>query len=159
MPIRFVRQSAGGASASNGSCAGIGVDSNDGRLSVNPSGTVHKINHDDTKIVTASFTATPEQSGTTFVMDSTTSIIITLPSTAAGLEYSFSVKQLTSSVGHSFSPAAVDKFFGNGLTGVDDKDLQCSAATDRVGDFVKIKGDGLDGWLITSAIGTFAIES
>lgn len=105
---------------------------------------------------TASFTITKADHGKTFICDSTTSIVATLPATQAGLEFSLVVKQLTTSGGHAFSPAAVDKIMGNGLSKADDADLVCSAASDRVGDIVTLVGDGVDGWYIKSIVGTWA---
>lgn len=108
------------------------------------------------RTVTASTTATAEDTGSLFVADSTTSVVITLPSTSAGLRFGLVVKQLTTAGGHAFSPAAADKVMGNGLTKADDADLVCSAATDRVGDVVWLVGDGVDGWFIETVVGTWA---
>lgn len=109
--------------------------------------------------VTASKTLTYSDHGKTFFADSTTSVVLTLPATKAGITFTLVVEQLTAASGHAFSPAAADFITGNGLTAVDDKDLICSAATDRVGDTVTIVGDGEDGWFISSVIGTWAKEA
>jgi hypothetical protein len=73
--------------------------------------------------------------------------------------YTFIVKTLSSTTGFSVSPAAADAIHGGGLTSVDDKDLINTAASDAEGDTVTIIGDGVDGWWITSIVGTWAKEA
>ena len=107
---------------------------------------------------TASFTVTAADHGTTFVFDSTTSVVATLPATVQGLRFRFLVEQLTTSGGHAVSPAAADQILGNGFTAADDKDAICSAASDAVGDWLEVTGDGELGWYITSIKGTWARE-
>jgi hypothetical protein len=99
---------------------------------------------------TASFSLTAEDDGAIVILDSTTAIVATLPSTAKGMQFTFLVKQLPGAGVHAISPAAADKIFGPGLTAADNKDLQASAAADAVGDFVTLTGDGADGWFITA---------
>jgi len=112
--------------------------------------------------VTASKTLTPSDHGKVLIADSTTSVVLTLPSSAAypaGLQYTLVLEQITAGTGHAFSPNAVDMITGNGLTAVDDKDLICTGATDRVGDAITIVSDGELGWYITSVVGTWAKEA
>ena len=105
-----------------------------------------------------STTATSAQSGQTFVASSTTSVVISLPTAAAGLTYTLVVGTAAATgAGHAFSPAATDFITGNGLTAVVNKDLICTAASDRVGDTVTIVG-ATGGWFITTIIGTWAKE-
>lgn len=109
---------------------------------------------------TASFTLTAADSGKIFLIDGTASVVATLPSTALGLEYTLIVKQLPGSgAGTAFSPAAADKIIGNGFTAADDKDAINSAASDALGDWLTVVGDGADGWYITSIKGTWAREA
>lgn len=108
--------------------------------------------------VTASKTITLSDHGKTFLADSTTSVVLTLPSTVAGIEFTLIVEQLTAGTGHAFSPAAADQIIGNGFTPADDKDAICSGATDRLGDALTIVGDGELGWYIKSVTGTWARE-
>ena len=108
--------------------------------------------------IAASATLAVSDHGGVFEADSTTSVVLTLPSTQKGLTFTLVVGQLTSSGGHAFSPAAADKIMGNGFTATDDKDAICTAATDRVGDSITLVGDGVDGWYITSVVGTWARE-
>jgi hypothetical protein len=111
---------------------------------------------------TASFTVLPQDSGKTFIFDSTTSVVATLPaaSTAtSGMKVRFVVEQLTASGGHAVSPAAADQIIGNGFTPADNKDAICSAASDRLGDMIELTCDGELGWYITGVIGTWAREA
>lgn len=110
------------------------------------------------EVKTADFTLTAADNGKTFFFDSTTSITATLPSTtvAPGVAFTFIVKKLTTSSGHKVSPVSADYITGAGLTATDGQSVQCSAATDRVGDVVTVVADGVDGWFITSLIGTWA---
>lgn len=149
----------GGAARYSGSASGFAVNADTDQLEVNIDGTKRPVSSTAIKTVTASTTATAAQSGTTFIADSTTSVVITLPATVAGLRYTLAVKQLTTSGGHAFSPAAADKIMGNGFTSADDKDAVCSAATDREGDTLTVVGDGVDGWYIVGVTGTWARES
>ena len=158
MATRFVQRGSPVAASQTGEHAGIGVKASDNLLYVNADGTARPIPTANVEAKTASFTATAAQSGTTFVADSTTSVIVTLPATAKGLRYTLVVGQLTTVTGHSFSPAAADKIMGNGFTAADDKDAICTAASDRIGDAITLVGDGVDGWYITSVVGTWARE-
>lgn len=109
--------------------------------------------------VTASANLSVADNGGVFEADSTTSVVLTLPATQKGLTYTLVVGQLTAAGGHAFSPQAADKIMYGPTTAVDNKDLICTAATDRVGDCVTVVGDGVDGWYVTSAIGTWAAEA
>lgn len=162
--------------------AGLGLDSLDGGTHSSPFGVdnegalairrgslykgvassdpgVERIAVDRFVSVTASGTLTVADHGGTFEADSTTSVVLQLPSTQKGLRYTMVVGQLTAASGHAFSPAAADKIFYGPTTAVDNKDLICSAATDRIGDTVTVVGDGVDGWYVVSAVGTFAAEA
>jgi hypothetical protein len=155
---RIARLSAG-ASQWSGSASGLAVDSDTDLLELNVDGTKRPIAVSNVEIVDASKTATTAASGTTYIADSTTSVVITLPATVAGLRYTLVVGQLTTSGGHAFSPAAADKIIGNGFTPADDKDAICTAATDVVGDKITLVGDGSLGWYVESVVGTWARES
>ena len=158
MPTRFIHRGADAAQRYTGNHCGIGVDSDDNVLYVNSDGTRRPVATSNVKIITASTTATTSQNGTTFIADSTTTCVVTLPATVAGLKYRLIVGQVTSANGHAFSPAAADKIIGNGFTAADDKDAICSAATDVEGDFLELTGDGSLGWYITGIKGTWARE-
>lgn len=97
-------------------------------------------------------------------------ITVTLPSTAAGLSYTIrnaGVKATGGAAGTgsngtvavNVSPAAADKIQGLQVTAADNKDFINTKSTSKVGDEVKIVGDGVDGWLVHSAVGTWAREA
>lgn len=107
---------------------------------------------------TAAYTVTAGDSGTTF-LSGAVDLKFTLPSTAAGLKYTFVCHTVSTTTGLQIDPAAADAIMGNGLTSVDNKDLINTAATDAEGDSVTIVGDGVDGWWITDITGTWAKEA
>lgn len=159
MPTRTIAQAADAAANRAGNAAGFGVDSDDKRLYLNTDGTRDPISRDNVRIITEALTLTAEDDGLTVVADATSSLVVTLPATAAGLKFTLVVKQLTSSSGgHAFSPNANDKIMGNGFTSADDKDAICTHSTDREGDSITLVGDGVDGWFITAVTGTWAKE-
>jgi len=88
--------------------------------------------------------------------------VFTLPAASAatkGVWYEFECGALSTGTGLSISPAAADHIRGNGLTSVDNKDLINTGATDRLGDSVDLYCDGVDGWVISGIVGTFAKEA
>jgi hypothetical protein len=111
------------------------------------------------ELVTASKAITYADHGKIFLADSTTTVNLSLPATRAGITYTLVVKQLTEDEGHGFDPVAADKIIGNGVTPADGTIIQCTAATDRLGDSLTIVGDGVDGWYITEVTGTWALDS
>lgn len=112
------------------------------------------------EVKTAAYTVTAADSGKVLIADAAASVIFTLPATVAGLVFTFVVKQLPGSgAGVAVSPAAADKIIGNGFTPADDKDAVCVVASDRLGDMITLVGDGVDGWYITSVIGTWTREA
>jgi hypothetical protein len=59
----------------------------------------------------------------------------------------------------TISPQAGDKISGMGLTPQDNKDLINTKATSRVGDFVTLLADGVDGYTVIAVRGTWVRES
>jgi len=59
----------------------------------------------------------------------------------------------------TIDPAAADMILGPDITGADNKDLICTKATQRRGDFVKIDLGDADGYVITEMRGTWAREA
>jgi hypothetical protein len=108
----------------------------------------------------ANYTVLPKDTGTHFIATAA-DVVFTLPATAEGLQFRFSVAAagLATVTGLSVSPAAVDKIMGNGFTSLDDKDAINTAATDREGDMIEVTGDGVDGYIITGVIGTWARQA
>jgi hypothetical protein len=96
--------------------------------------------------------------------------VVTLPSTAAGLVFTVrngGVPVSASLAGSgddgnliSISPAALDLIEG-GVTGTatDNKDLQNTAATARIGDEVTLMGGDADGWNVVSISGVWTREA
>jgi predicted RecA/RadA family phage recombinase len=83
--------------------------------------------------------------------------VITLPATAAGLEYLVRCGAAGQRV--ALSPNAADKIMGADLAGVDNKDHILAAATALAGDFVHLKADGANGWYIVAERGTWTNEA
>lgn len=97
-------------------------------------------------------------------------LVITLPATVVG--YSYTIRNggaapsgaaagtgADFSVGINVSPNAADKIAGNGFTATDDKDAINTKATARVGDEIRIIGDGVNGWFLEIVKGTWAREA
>jgi hypothetical protein len=114
---------------------------------------------DNSQTKTANYTMTASDSGYTTFLDATGgTFTITLPSTAVGLSYRFAVaegKNTTNDL--NISPAAADKIIGLGAAGVDNKDMTLASPTE--GDFLEIFGDGVDGWYVQRASGTWTREA
>lgn len=98
----------------------------------------------------------------------TDAITITLPATAAGNAFTVrnggvpASSSIGSGTGSDFSclvtiaPAAADKIQGVAITAADNKALLNTKATSKVGDFVELIGDGIDGYNIARIKGTWA---
>jgi len=104
----------------------------------------------------AAYTVKASESGTMFI-SSAADVVFTLPSTAAGLTYTFVTKTVSASTGTSISPAAADAI--HHTTSVDNKDLINTGATDVEGDSVTLVGDGDEGWWVDGIKGTWAKEA
>ncbi|MCO5763761.1 MAG: hypothetical protein NHG36_20045 [Chromatiaceae bacterium] len=59
----------------------------------------------------------------------------------------------------TISPNSADMILGPDITGADDKDLICTKATQRRGDFVTLVTGDADGYLVTELRGTWARQS
>lgn len=105
----------------------------------------------------AAYSVLEEESGTVFVATAA-DVEFTLPTTAAGLWYTFVFKVPSAGTGGQVSPRSTDKIMGNGFTSADNKAAINSGATDREGDSITVVGDGLDGWFIVNLTGTWARE-
>lgn len=115
-------------------------------------------------VTSGNVTLTPAQSGSTVVFDSTTSRLANLPAAAScpSCVFKFAWKQLTSaSTGHGLNPVAAD-YVGGGITGltvVVNKDLYSAQGTDTINDRLTVESNGVNGWIVTEAFGTFSKES
>jgi hypothetical protein len=96
-------------------------------------------------------------------------ITITLPATTAGAVFTIrngGVPKTGAPAGTgddasvlvSVSPNASDKIQGLAFTAADDKDARNTKATARVGDYIKLVGDGTDGWNVSEARGIWVRE-
>lgn len=84
--------------------------------------------------------------------------VVTLPATAAGLNYLIVNNGADAAVLVTISPNASDKISGLLATPVDDKDILNTKATAKKGDFVQLVADGVDGWVVVRSAGTWARE-
>lgn len=117
---------------------------------------VHKYAVVQTK--SANYTMTEADVGKITYVD-TDGVVITLPATVVGMEFTIVNAGADGTVGVSISPNAADKIMGIGLTSADDKDLINTKATARKGDMVKLIGDGVNGWYVTACNGTWDRET
>jgi len=90
--------------------------------------------------------------------------IFTLPSTAAGLTFTFrNGSTYDGQYGFAISPAAADGITGGGLaTPVINKDILVTKATTRATDEITLVGTGTAGtgaWIISNSIGTYTREA
>ena len=105
----------------------------------------------------ADVTATVADHGTLFVASTTASVTLSLPLAATageGFLIGLSVGAVTGSAGHVVRPQAADliKFTGNAASSA----MQCSAATDVLGDNLWLISDGGTTWHIAGKVGTWA---
>jgi hypothetical protein len=107
---------------------------------------------------TANYTMTEGDSGY-LVKCATDNVVFTLPSTVVGYSYTFMNTGADGAAKISIDPAAIDKIMGCGLTAADNKDLINTKATARTGDYVRIQGDGVNGWFIVEMRGVWAREA
>jgi hypothetical protein len=101
-------------------------------------------------------TLTAADDGAIVIFDNATSRVVSLPATAAQMEFTFIVETVTAGAGHSIDPTTADKITGNGLALADGVAIECDGATDRAGDMLRLTGDGALGWYVTSVIGTWS---
>lgn len=110
--------------------------------------------------VDGAFTILPSDDGKHFLAIGDS--IGTLPAASSatkGMKVRLTVGALAGAgAGHALSPNAADAIYGNGFAIADDKDAICSIGTDRVGDTIELECDGVNGWIITSVVGTWARE-
>lgn len=110
-----------------------------------------------TKVLSGATTLDATHSGQILMIDTTATI--TLPSTAVGLTYHIVNAGADAAVAITVNPAAADKIMGAGAAGADNKDIVNTAVTARNGDYIKLFGDGVDGWFIQEIAGTWNREA
>lgn len=89
----------------------------------------------------------------------TANAVVTLPATVVGTRYTVVVGETSTGAAPtlSVSPAAADKIMGLGFTSADNKDAVLSSP--KAGDFISLVGDGVNGWMVDSAAGSWAREA
>lgn len=112
------------------------------------------------RTITAEATLDASESGL-IVFLGAADLTVNLPATEAGVTFTFVMPTagLSAAAGAVINPVSDDLITGGGLTGVVDKDLLLTGGNDALGDTVTIVGDGVDGWFITSIVGTWTKES
>ena len=119
-----------------------------------------------TEVITASKSLTAADSGKVFLI-ATDALVITLPATQTGIEYTFINSGADGNNIVTISPNASDAIHGTftlassvvELSGADNKDLIHTKATANTGDMAKIVGDGSGGWFVVAGTGIWASES
>lgn len=137
--------------------AGFAVKRADNRIWSDIDGTLRPVNTTGTKNITAAAaTLSPVDSGAKVNLDSTTTIVVTLPPPAAGLEFEFFVKTAaTSGSGHTINPTAGASLFAKGFTAANGKGAQNTQATGAQGDGFYLWSDGTN-WFGFVDAGTWA---
>lgn len=102
-----------------------------------------------------------QDSGKLFaVTDAGDADALTLPSIADGLNgITILAVGAFGTTAVTIDPAAADMILGPNITGVDNKDLICTKATQRRGDFVTLDFGDVDGYAVTEMRGTWAREA
>lgn len=80
-----------------------------------------------------------------------TTCTITLPSTVVG--YSYTIRVGVEGATITVAPGSVDKIAGNGFTATDNK--AAIATTQPQGSYIKLVGDGVNGWMVTAVRGVW----
>jgi hypothetical protein len=84
---------------------------------------------------------------------------LTLPATGTGLAITILAVGAFGSTAVTVDPNASDMILGPGITGADNKDLICTKATQRRGDFVTLQDSDADGYVVTALRGTWARQA
>lgn len=85
---------------------------------------------------------------------------LTLPAIATGLSgITIMAVSAFGTTAVTIDPAAADMILGPDITGADNKDLICTKATQRRGDYVTLIAGDADGYMVTEMRGTWAREA
>lgn len=112
----------------------------------------------DVKTITANLTLTAADSGT-FVVANAVDLVVTLPSATGvnkGVWFDFVVQAPSVTTGLTIAPQTADKVSGPAITASAGKGIINSAATDALGDAVRLISDGSTGWWMHSLRGTWS---
>jgi hypothetical protein len=126
-------------------------------------------NFNGVKAITAATTLTKEDAGKIIAIDTTTATAVTLPPVGPGNRgavFHIQVRQLPGSGGHTINPNANDKIFASfaaSTAAADNKDLSfgsdAAGTGDKIGDFIVLQSDGVDGWHQIAGQGSFFREA
>lgn len=111
--------------------------------------------------ITANVTLT-DRDADHFVISNAVDLTITLPPASArraGITVTAIVRAVSVTTGLQIDPYAGDIIRGSGITALANKNIINSAATDAVGDAIKLVSDGAAGWWIVNTIGTWVREA
>ena len=116
-------------------------------------GTIPLVN---VKVLTAAYTVTGNDNGTTFILNSTTGIAVTLPPASRGkMKFALQLLQPSGTGAHKFTPASTDLFqplaaaaFTAGQT------IGFASASDAQGNLLEVVSDGVTTWYVTASSGT-----
>lgn len=111
--------------------------------------------------LTGTKTFDAQDSGKLFcVTDAGDADALTLPAIADGLSgITIMAVGAFGTTAVTIDPAAADMILGPDITGADNKDLICTKATQRRGDFVTLVAGDADGYMVTEMRGTWAREA
>lgn len=113
---------------------------------------------EDISLASASKTLDIEDSGKVInITAGSDSNVVTIPATASGQE--FTIRAGVAGQRIAVSPQSVDKIFGPDLAGVDNKDRILTAATARVGDYITLRADAINGFVIIGERGVWTNEA
>lgn len=121
---------------------------------------------DNVETLIANKTLRVEDSGKSFLIG-TDALVVTLPATIKGLEYTFINSGADGNNLITISPDAADAIFGSVANaaadsvsgGAVDKDIVNTKATANKGDRITLVADGVDGWYIKGGVGIWASEA
>lgn len=85
---------------------------------------------------------------------------ITLPATVVGTTYTImngGQGSTDGTIAINVSPNASDKIMGNGFTSADNKDAVNTNG--KYGEYIKLVGDGVNGWMVVESQGTWTREA
>jgi hypothetical protein len=110
--------------------------------------------------LTAVKTFDAQDSGKLFcVTDAGDADALTLPAIADGLSgITIMAVGAFGTTAVTIDPAAADMILGPDITGADNKDLICTKATQRRGDFVTLIAGDADGYMVSEMRGTWVRE-
>jgi hypothetical protein len=86
-------------------------------------------------------------------------IVVTLPATATGLNFTIVNGADDAAALLSVDPASGDLITGPDYAGTDNKDWQNTKATAKAGDFMKLQYKAATGWIVTELKGVWANEA